>query len=239
MLSLASCTLGWSNGLIPSTQPATAVANSAKKKIRPRSMRAVDRQRHRRLAGLRQRLDLRVERPRRARRRCAGRRTGGRRRRRPASPSGSSATGRMPLPSLPVLSATSCSTHRPKLAIGSETTKRELVAALQRPGSPISSPSHRPELLGRRVVARCSSARRPARGAAAPRRRRPSARPARARSTRAPSSARRCRGRSRTRAGSRARSASVDQRAARVGDGDEVAARLRVADRVCTARGST
>ena len=38
VVSLASCTLGWSNGLIPSTQPATAVANSAKKKIRPRSL---------------------------------------------------------------------------------------------------------------------------------------------------------------------------------------------------------
>ena len=37
MLSLASCTFGWSKGLIPSTQPDTAVANSAKKKIRPRS----------------------------------------------------------------------------------------------------------------------------------------------------------------------------------------------------------
>src|SRR5437868_12660892 len=37
VLSLASCTFGWSNGLIPRTQPDTAVANSAKKKIRPRS----------------------------------------------------------------------------------------------------------------------------------------------------------------------------------------------------------
>ncbi len=37
MLSFASCTFGWSNGLMPSTHPATAVANSAKKKIRPRS----------------------------------------------------------------------------------------------------------------------------------------------------------------------------------------------------------
>ena len=38
MLSFASWTLGWSNGLIPSAQPATAVANSEKKKIRPRSL---------------------------------------------------------------------------------------------------------------------------------------------------------------------------------------------------------
>ena len=37
VLSFASCTFGWSNGLIPSAQPATAVANSAKKKMRPRS----------------------------------------------------------------------------------------------------------------------------------------------------------------------------------------------------------
>jgi hypothetical protein len=37
VLSFASCTFGWSNGLMPSAQPATAVANSEKKKIRPRS----------------------------------------------------------------------------------------------------------------------------------------------------------------------------------------------------------
>ena len=37
MLSFASCTFGWSNGLIPSAHPTTAVANSAWKKIRPRS----------------------------------------------------------------------------------------------------------------------------------------------------------------------------------------------------------
>ena len=41
VLSLASCTLGWSNGLMPSTQPATAVANSAKKKIAPEVGRAL------------------------------------------------------------------------------------------------------------------------------------------------------------------------------------------------------
>ena len=38
MLSLASWTLGWSNGLISSAQPATAVANSEKKNMRPRSV---------------------------------------------------------------------------------------------------------------------------------------------------------------------------------------------------------
>jgi hypothetical protein len=37
VVSLATWTSGWSNGLMPSAQPATAVANSAKKKIRPRS----------------------------------------------------------------------------------------------------------------------------------------------------------------------------------------------------------
>ena len=37
VLSLASWTFGWSNGLISSAQPATATANSARKKIRPRS----------------------------------------------------------------------------------------------------------------------------------------------------------------------------------------------------------
>jgi hypothetical protein len=38
-LSLASCTFGWSNGLMPSTHPATAVANCAMKNRRPRSVR--------------------------------------------------------------------------------------------------------------------------------------------------------------------------------------------------------
>ena len=61
MLSLASWTLGWSKGLTPSTQPATATANSAKKKIRPRSIGAMDRESQRRMARLRDRLDLRVE----------------------------------------------------------------------------------------------------------------------------------------------------------------------------------
>ena len=37
MLSFASWTFGWSNGLISSAQPATATANSVRKKIRPRS----------------------------------------------------------------------------------------------------------------------------------------------------------------------------------------------------------
>ena len=58
--SLASWTLGWSNGLIPSTQPAVAIANSAKKKIRPRSCGPVDLAHDDRVAGLAQRRDLGV-----------------------------------------------------------------------------------------------------------------------------------------------------------------------------------
>ena len=138
---------------MPSTQPDTAVANSAKKNSRPRS-RASPRGRRRDhgLARLRQRLDLARPAPRRARPRCAGTRTRGRRRRPSGSPSGSSATGRMPLPSLPVDSAISCSTQRPKLDTGSETMN----VSLSRPcsaSSPIARPIHSPELDARAVEA--------------------------------------------------------------------------------------
>ena len=61
VLSFASCTFGWSNGLIPSAQPATAVANSAKKKIRPRSPAPpLNDPRGGRVPGAAERLDLRV-----------------------------------------------------------------------------------------------------------------------------------------------------------------------------------
>ena len=63
---------------------------------------------------------------RRARGRRAGRRTRGPRRRRPGSPSGSSATGRMPVPCLPVDSATSCSSHSPRPGSVSEMTNVSL-----------------------------------------------------------------------------------------------------------------
>ena len=50
------------------------------------------------------------------------------------------------MPCLPVDSAISCSTQRPKLSIGGDTTK----VALSRPcsaSSPMTTPSQRPELL--------------------------------------------------------------------------------------------
>ena len=193
VLSFASCTLGWSNGLISSAQPATATANSARKKIRPEVDGAV-------------------------RRRTSG--SGDRRRRAPAnaassvcvglvsvtqvgehaivavdvadSPSGSSATGQDPRPCLPVDSAISCSTHSPKLSIGGETTN----VSLSRPwraSSPSVAPSHSPEFDSRRVVVGAGLLGRPGSDAAAPRCSRPSTPPARARSATARSSGRRCR----------------------------------------------
>ena len=132
VLSLASCTLGWSNGLMPSTQPGHRHGELGEEEDAAEVGGAVHGERERRVAGAGQRLHLRVDAPRRRRRGRAGRRTRGRRRRTPGSPSGSPATGRMPLPCLPVDSAISCSTQSPKLSIGSATTKVSLVAALAR-----------------------------------------------------------------------------------------------------------
>ena len=132
MLSLASCTLGWSNGLIPSAQPATAVANSEKKKIRPRSFAPAAVTRDRRVAGRGERLAPPPRGAGRARRRRAGARTRGRRRSAEASASGSSAIGRMPRPCLPVDSATSCSAHSPNDVERRVDHERQLVAAAQR-----------------------------------------------------------------------------------------------------------
>ena len=129
----------------------------------------------------------------------------------------------MPRPCLPVLSATSCSTHRPKLDDRVADDERQLVAAVPR-----ELAEREPEPQAGVGLASSRSARTPARpprrarAARAPARR--SAPPARARTATAPSSARRCSGRSRSSRGSRARAASVEQRAAGVGDRDEAAA---------------
>ena len=128
-----------------------------------------------------------------------------------------------PVPSLPVDSATSCSTHRPKLEIGSDTTK----VSLSRPccaSSPITQPSQRPEFGSGGVVLLAVLLRHLRLAQHAPRCSRPPARRARGRSRTAPSSGRRCPGRSRTRAGSRARSPSSTSGAARVGDRAEARA---------------
>ena len=187
-------TLGWSNGLIPSTQPATAIANSAKKNSRPRSVGPWIVADDHRVAGLRERVDLRVVRRGWARRRGAGRGTCGRRRSPPGSPSGSPTIGTMPLPCLPVDSAMSCSTHRPKLCERRVDDVGELVAPGERELAPREA---EPEAAVRvRGVERQAVLLGDA-GAVeqAARRRRPSAPRARARSTTARCSARRCRGR--------------------------------------------
>ena len=144
MLSFASCTSGWSNGLIASAQPATAVANSAKKKIRPRSPAPAA-------------VSVTVGCPAAANaatasawrgsgasasRRCTNTRSGPYA---PASTSGSSAIGRIPRPCLPVDSATSCSAQSPNAVSGGSTTN----VSLSRPrlaSSPSAAPSHSPEL---------------------------------------------------------------------------------------------
>ncbi len=129
------------------------------------------------------------------------------RRRRPASSSGSSATGRIPRPCLPVLSATSCSTHSPKLDDRVADDERQLVATRGAPARPA-----RARATARGCSACARSARTPARrhrrARAARARVRRSAPPARARTATAPNSARRCWGRSRSSRGSRARAAS-------------------------------
>ena len=57
------------------------------------------------------------------------------------------------MPSLPVDSAISCSTHSPKLAIGSETTNVSLSRRWSA-SAPIAMPSHRPGVRRRAVVVR-------------------------------------------------------------------------------------
>ena len=222
MLSLASCTFGWSNGLMPSTQPATAVANSAKKKTRPRSDAPCDDQGDRGVSGLGERRHLLVELL--------------------VGLVAVAQVGEDAVVAVGIGLAERLVGHRQDalaLLAGrlgdqlldpeAEARDRlgddegELVAPLER------QLAHRdaqpqPRVGGRRYRSPCSSARPPGAGRAAPRGPRPSAPPARARSTTAPSSARRCSGRSRTPAGSPSPWPGLDQPAAGVGDGHEAAA---------------
>src|SRR6266581_251631 len=113
---LLSATLGWSNALMPMIAPATAVANSQRKNSCPRSYRSSSASRttgwpaamrawsRGSVASFSPSSPASV---RATKRRSRPYTSGG--------PSGSSATGRIPFPSLPVLSAINCSTHSPKL----------------------------------------------------------------------------------------------------------------------------
>ena len=98
MLSLHSCTFGWSNGLMPSTRPATAVAYSQARNCAPSG--PVDR---RCRVGARRGAPTAHD----ARRRSAVASVPGR-------VGLSTTTGRMPVPSLPVDSAISCSAQSPR-----------------------------------------------------------------------------------------------------------------------------
>ena len=109
VFSLASATLGSSNGLIPSAAPATAVANSQRKNSAPSpSMLVLNRSTGcpaassaASLASSGASRSVVMATNARSLPYSSGR------------PSGSSTTGRAPLPCLPVLSATSCSIQRP------------------------------------------------------------------------------------------------------------------------------
>ena len=120
VLSLLSCTLGWSKGSMPSTAPATAVATSQRKNSAPmsqgsRSSRemtgrpAAWQSPHALAVRARPRpFDVQIDEER------------GRRRRPRARPASSPSTGRRPVPSLPVLSARSCSSQAPSEPIAGE-----------------------------------------------------------------------------------------------------------------------
>ena len=138
------------------------------------------------------------------------------------------------MPCLPVDSATSCSSHRPRPGSDGEITN----VSLSRPAcaSALSAAPSQTAALGHgraasRVVASGVVARRVAgAGAAAPRRRRPSARRARCRTATARCSARRCSGSpGKTCRKPCSRGELLEARAG-VGDRDEVAARRRRSD---------
>ena len=191
--SLASSTFGWSNGSMPRTAPAMAVATSQRTNSPPRSIGSASVDPDDRVA----RLPRAHRRGRRGRRRSRRRPQGepdedavravGRRRRRAAP--GRPARSRSPC--LPVLSAMSCSdpgAEARDLVVGEE---RQLVAAglarARRGRARARRPGCRPgPARGRRRASRW-----PTRGARRGRGR--SATPARGRRTSAPSSARRCR----------------------------------------------
>ncbi len=132
MLSLASCTFGWSNGLISSAQPATAIANSETKNSRPRS------------AGP-SLVSVTVGWPasatdatnsssssRSARRRCAGMRTRGRRRTRPGRRAAHPRPAGSPCPACRSTRRRAALPTGRSSSIGSETTNVSLSRPLER-----------------------------------------------------------------------------------------------------------
>ncbi len=132
VFSLASETFGSSNGLMPSAAPATAVANSQRKNSAPSRVEPRAQMQHR-MAGRFERREPCCVHGRRDRSRWRRRRD--RRRIRRVARAASSTTGSAPLPCLPVLSAISCSIHRPSEASDGGRTDRELVAPVRRRGA--------------------------------------------------------------------------------------------------------
>ena len=137
---LASSTFGWSNGLMPISRPATAVAYSHSSSL---AAQRSGRWRHpsRRTAGS----------PGRSRRRSGRGAPGSRPGRRPAKPGAagsSTTTGSRPRPFLPVDSAISCSAQSPNPLIpepkSAKTTLSQRASALW--ACPSSAPSCRPGL---------------------------------------------------------------------------------------------
>ena len=126
VFSLASETFGSSNGLMPRIAPATAVANSQRKNSAPRpAMRVLRRSTgcpaassasRRAASGASRSVEMATK------ARSSPYSSG--------APSGSSTTGSAPLPCLPVLSATSCSIHRPSARERRRQHHRQLVAPL-------------------------------------------------------------------------------------------------------------
>ena len=115
---LASSTLGWSNGSMPSTIPAIAVATSQRTASAPRSIGSDS---SIRMTGwpAASRASASVSRPPGSLPASAIRTNVRSAPYASTAPSGSRSTGTMPTPRLPVLSAMSCSAHAPKLAISS------------------------------------------------------------------------------------------------------------------------
>ena len=207
MFSFDSCTFGWSNGLIPSTQPATAVAYSQSRNCAPSGPDdRGDRVRRRPRPGEPEQHQGDVR-----RRWCRAR----------SAPS--TTTGSMPVPCLPVDSAISCSAQSPKPTMPEPASA---ITSLSRPWS------WRRPARGRGPEPGCARSR-PARPEAP--RRRPAARlhvgagerrRARARTRTARCSARRRSGSARTTSRKPAPLAVGLQRRARVGDHDDAPADL-------------
>ena len=133
VFSLLSVTLGWSNGLMPSSRPARAVAASQTRNCAPE--RSVDRH-------VRARRRCRASPPAAARRRTVTVSTSA-----PVAPGAvgvSTTTGRMPVPSLPVDSATSCSAQSPRPVMPVPSSTRAILSRPARGRGPGPRPAPAP-----------------------------------------------------------------------------------------------